>query len=61
MPYYRDKYAFKPADFPVSLAASQTCISLPLYPDLSAENIERVIAAVKAIGAAHRPPHLKAL
>jgi dTDP-4-amino-4,6-dideoxygalactose transaminase len=60
MPYYRNKYGYKPDDFPIAFKNSQSCISLPLYPDLSDEDLERVIAAVKAIGAAHIPAHRRA-
>ncbi|MBN2354090.1 MAG: DegT/DnrJ/EryC1/StrS family aminotransferase [Spirochaetales bacterium] len=60
MPYYRDAYGYPPEDFPVALKQSLACVSLPLYPDLSEEDSERVIAAVKAIGEARRPPHLRA-
>jgi dTDP-4-amino-4,6-dideoxygalactose transaminase len=34
-------------DFPVSEAASETLLSLPLYPTLSAEQVEAVISAVR--------------
>jgi dTDP-4-amino-4,6-dideoxygalactose transaminase len=34
-------------DFPVSEEASETLLSLPLYPTLSAEQVEAVISAVR--------------
>jgi len=60
MPYYRQTYGCSPEDFPVALKQSLACVSLPLYPGLSEEDSGRVIAAVKAIGEAHRPAHLRA-
>jgi dTDP-4-amino-4,6-dideoxygalactose transaminase len=50
MSYYRDRYGFRPEDFPATLSVFQTCISLPLYPSLSRAEIDRVIAAVRGIG-----------
>jgi dTDP-4-amino-4,6-dideoxygalactose transaminase len=50
MSYYRDRYGLKPGDFPVSLAASESCISLPLYPSLMDDEVERVISAVVDVG-----------
>lgn len=50
MSYYRDRYGFKPEDFPVSLAAFKTCISLPLYPSLTNREADRVIRRVRGIG-----------
>nr|PZN50570.1 MAG: hypothetical protein DIU68_18105 [Chloroflexota bacterium] len=45
-PYYRDKYDWKPEDFPVAYREFQRVISLPLHPGLSDEDVEDVIAAV---------------
>lgn len=45
-PYYRDKYGWKPEDFPVAYREFQRVISLPLHPGLSDEDVEDVIAAV---------------
>jgi dTDP-4-amino-4,6-dideoxygalactose transaminase len=50
MSYYRDRYGLKPEDFPVSLAAYQSCISLPLYPSLTDDEVEMVIRAVIEVG-----------
>lgn len=51
MPYYKKLYGFAPADFPVSLANYRTAISLPIYPDLDICRVERVVDAVRNIGA----------
>jgi dTDP-4-amino-4,6-dideoxygalactose transaminase len=45
-PYYRDKYGYKPDDFPVAYLEYQRIISLPLYPRMSDQDVEDVIEAV---------------
>ena len=46
MPYYRERYGLKPEDFPVSLQRYKETVSLPLWPGMSNEQIDRVIEAV---------------
>ena len=53
-PYYRDRYGFKPHDFPVALGEFKRSISLPLHPGLSAEDVDDVIWAVTDIVESHR-------
>jgi dTDP-4-amino-4,6-dideoxygalactose transaminase len=53
MSYYRQKYGLKPESFPRALESFRTCISLPLSPSLSGEEVERVITAVKDTGFSH--------
>lgn len=45
-PYYRDKYGYKPQDFPVAYGEYQRIVSLPLYPRMSDQDVEDVIQAV---------------
>lgn len=45
-PYYRDKYGFKPDDFPVAYSNYLRMISLPLHPRLSDDDVNDVIEAV---------------
>jgi dTDP-4-amino-4,6-dideoxygalactose transaminase len=45
-PYYRDKYHFKPDDFPVAHREYQRLVSLPLHPRLSDDDVQDVIDAV---------------
>src|ERR1041384_7431194 len=45
-PYYRDKYGFKPEDFPVTFNEFQRIVSLPLNPRMSDRDVEDVIEAV---------------
>ena len=45
-PYYRDKYGYKPEDFPVAFENYQRLVSLPLHPRLSEEDVADVIEVV---------------
>lgn len=47
--YWRDRYGFKPEDFPVALNVYQRAVSLPIYPSLSDADVERVISQVRNI------------
>ena len=53
-PYYRDTYHLSPDDFPAALQAYQREISLPIYPGMTDDDVEDVIAAVQEIVADHR-------
>jgi len=50
MSYYRRRYGFQPEDFPVSMQVFESAVSLPIYPDLTDEEVGRVIDAVTAVG-----------
>ncbi|NPV54613.1 MAG: DegT/DnrJ/EryC1/StrS aminotransferase family protein [Firmicutes bacterium] len=45
-PYYRDKYGFKPKDFPVAYSNYLRMISLPLHPRLTDADVSDVVEAV---------------
>jgi dTDP-4-amino-4,6-dideoxygalactose transaminase len=45
-PYYRNKYGYKPGDFPVAWENYQRMLSLPLNPCLSDQDVADVIEAV---------------
>jgi dTDP-4-amino-4,6-dideoxygalactose transaminase len=45
-PYYRDKYGYKPDDFPVAYREYQRIVSLPLYPRMTDQDVADVIEAV---------------
>ncbi len=45
-PYYRDHYGLRPEDFPHAEALFAEEVSLPIYPDLSDGQVERVIHEV---------------
>lgn len=54
-PYYRDKYDYRPDDFPRAHAAFRRLVSLPLFPKMTDADVERVISAVRDIVEASRP------
>lgn len=47
--YYREKYGYRPEDFPVAWQEYQRIVSLPLYPRMSDQDVEDVVAAVRDI------------
>jgi dTDP-4-amino-4,6-dideoxygalactose transaminase len=53
-PYYRDKYRFRPEDFPVAYDSFQRMISLPLNPRLSDQDVADVVDAVRDIVRTYR-------
>jgi len=48
-PYYRNKYGYKPEDFPVAYSNYQRMMSLPLHPRLTEQDVADVIEAVTDI------------
>jgi dTDP-4-amino-4,6-dideoxygalactose transaminase len=48
-PYWKEKYGFRPEDFPVSLETFRCCVSLPIYTRMMDSDINRVIEAVRGI------------
>ncbi|MGZ5004332.1 MAG: DegT/DnrJ/EryC1/StrS family aminotransferase, partial [Chthoniobacterales bacterium] len=50
-PYYRDQFGFKRGDYPVAESIYDRLISLPLYPHMSDDDVDDVIAAVRRIAA----------
>ena len=54
-PYYRDKYGYRPDDFPRAHAAFRRLVSLPLFPKMADGDVARVISAVRDILEASRP------
>jgi perosamine synthetase len=53
-PYYRDKYGYRPEDFPTAYAAFQRILSLPLYPKMSDDDVQDVIDAVRSLAEDHQ-------
>ncbi len=47
--YYRNKYGYRPNDFPVAYCNFQRMLSLPLSPAITDPQVDRVIAAVLKI------------
>ena len=48
-PYWRDRYALRPEQFPRSQAAYERLVSLPLYTRMGDADVQRVIAAVRGL------------
>lgn len=52
-PYYARRYAVDPGAFPVAERYYGSCLSLPLFPGMTDEDVEHVIATVReAVGSA---------
>lgn len=47
--YFKEKFGFKPDDFPFSNRMGQSTLSLPLYPKLKNSEIDYVIESVRQI------------
>lgn len=47
--YYREHFDFKPQDFPVTEDVFSRTMTLPLYPRMSEEDLQRVISAARQI------------
>lgn len=45
-PYYRKKYGYVPADFPIAVSNFERLLSLPLHPGLTDQDVADVIEAV---------------
>ena len=48
-PYYRDKYGYKPEDFPQVAYVYEKAISLPLYSKMTEKDIDDVLCAVRMV------------
>ncbi|HOX29970.1 MAG TPA: DegT/DnrJ/EryC1/StrS family aminotransferase [Candidatus Paceibacterota bacterium] len=48
-PYWKEIYSFKESDFPAAAAVYQQIVSLPIFPDMSENDITNVIDAVADI------------
>ena len=48
-PYWRERYGFRPEDFPVAYDVFQRAVSLPIYPKMTDEDVGLVIEAVRTI------------
>ena len=53
-PFYREHYHTQPEDFPIATACFDRIISLPLYPDMTDAQVDRVVSEVQRIGEANR-------
>jgi len=48
-PFYQKSFDYKAGDFPVAEQEYQRCLSLPLYPTMTDEEVEQVIWAVRDV------------
>ena len=53
-PYYREAYSYTPQDLPVACALYGELITLPIYPDMTPDEVEYVCRSIKDIVAAKR-------
>jgi dTDP-4-amino-4,6-dideoxygalactose transaminase len=49
MTYYRDRYSLKPEDFPNAERIWKGCVSLPIYPSLTEEDLNYICVTIIAI------------
>jgi dTDP-4-amino-4,6-dideoxygalactose transaminase len=48
-PFYALTYGYQPGDFPQAEEAFSRCLSLPIFPDMTEDEVERVIASVLSV------------
>ncbi len=48
-PFYRDRFGFAPGDFPVAEQVGDTIVSLPLFPEMTDAQQDRVIEVMHSI------------
>ncbi len=53
-PYYRDRYGYRPGDFPEAERVSERVVSLPLFPGMTEADVDDVARAVKKVVRTHR-------
>ena len=53
-PYYKRQWGYRPEDCPVATAEFERVISLPLWPGMSGDDIDRVVSGLEAILGAGR-------
>jgi dTDP-4-amino-4,6-dideoxygalactose transaminase len=49
-PWYRTNYGYQPGKCPAAEQFYARALSLPLYPAMTDDDVERVIAAVRSLG-----------
>ena len=48
-PYYRERFGYMPGAFPATEAIGQSIITLPLYPTMTSEKQDYIIAELKSL------------
>jgi dTDP-4-amino-4,6-dideoxygalactose transaminase len=46
LPFYRERFGYKPGDFPTAEAYYWSAITIPLFPAMTDADCDRVIASV---------------
>jgi perosamine synthetase len=46
-PFYRKRFGTKPGDCPVAESAYERLLTLPLHPNMGAQDIEKVVSTVR--------------
>jgi dTDP-4-amino-4,6-dideoxygalactose transaminase len=55
-PHYQRTYGYRPGDFPVAERLYERTVSLPIWPDMTPEQVSRVATTVLGVlDAARRP------
>ena len=54
--WYRERYGYRPDDFPLANAEYLRSLSLPIHPGMTGRDVEDVIDAVERIVRSHRVP-----
>ncbi|HEY8187109.1 MAG TPA: DegT/DnrJ/EryC1/StrS aminotransferase family protein [Pyrinomonadaceae bacterium] len=52
-PYYQETFGWQPKDFPVATAVWERLISLPIFPAMRKDEVEKVIRTIKSLCARH--------
>jgi perosamine synthetase len=52
-PYYQEIFGWQPKDFPVATALWERLVSLPLFPGMRHDEVDRVIRTIKSLCARH--------
>jgi len=50
-PYYREAFGLRPADFPVAAMLWPQLVTLPLFPGMTVDEIDYVVAAIRSLHA----------
>jgi dTDP-4-amino-4,6-dideoxygalactose transaminase len=53
-PYYRERFGYKPEDFPHAAEVGESILTLPLTPGMAEKDVKDVIAAVHKVLGAYR-------
>jgi dTDP-4-amino-4,6-dideoxygalactose transaminase len=54
MAFYQQRYGYRTGDFPVAEGVYSRCLSLPIFPAMSDEDVAYVIESVLAIARENR-------